>query len=84
MRITFSALAIGAMALFAAAPASAYVEFGRPDFPNYLSPPGPGTCDFWRSAWLHACPTAIIVAPPPETPVVPVKARGQVLRKRAK
>lgn len=46
--------------------ASARVEFGRPDFPNYLSPPGHGTCDFWRTAWFRACDG--VVTPPPEYP----------------
>jgi len=91
MRLTFSVLAIGAVSLLATVPASAggpygvgfdSAEFGSPDFSNYLSPPGRGTCDFWRSAWLHACPTAVIVAEPVAAPAaLPVKARAQAPRR---
>ena len=48
------------------------VELGAPEFSNYLSPPGRGTCDWWTSAYLHACTTAIgpstAPAPSPELP----------------
>jgi hypothetical protein len=52
----------GALWLAGACGASAYVEFGKPDFPNYLAPYGHGTCDWWTSAWLHACP-GVLAAP---------------------
>lgn len=54
--------AASAFAILGLAGASARVELGAPDFPNYLSPPGRGTCDFWRSAWLRACPGAVLPA----------------------
>ena len=37
--------------------AFADVEFGQPEFHNYLSPPGlRGSCFWWNSAWFWACP----------------------------
>ncbi len=57
--------AVAAVSLSAVATASAGVEFGAPDFSNYLSYPGAPSCDFTTSAYFHACPTpaAIEVAP---------------------
>jgi len=62
MRSARFILAAGALWLAAASTASAYVEFGRPDYSNYLAPYGWGTCDWWTSAWLHACP-GVLAAP---------------------
>ena len=64
-----------ALWLVGALGASAGVEFGKPDFPNYLSPPGYGTCDFWRSAWLHACPGVLAVAAPVAAAPAAVKVK---------
>ncbi len=64
-------LAAAALWLAAAPPASAYVEFGRPDFSNYLAPYGHGTCDWWTSAWLHACPGVLAVVAAPAAVAVP-------------
>jgi hypothetical protein len=62
----------------AASPASAYVEFGRPDYYNYLAPYGWGTCDWWTSAWLHACP-GVLAAPaaPAAAPAAPVVVKAK-------
>jgi hypothetical protein len=64
-----ASLIVAASALWlAAAPAAwAGVEFGAPDYSNYLTPPGWGTCDWWTSAWLHACPG--VLATPTAAPV---------------
>jgi hypothetical protein len=89
MKLTVSiapaATAAAMLMLFGMRPAAAGVEFwlpnptgvelGAPEFSNYLSPPGRGTCDWWTSAYLHACPTAIgpstaplpSPGPPPKT-----------------
>jgi hypothetical protein len=72
MKLAFAIAAVAALSLSAVGTASAGVEFGKPDFPNYLAPHGPGTCDWWTEAWLHACPTpgpAVVAAP-----AIPVKA----------
>jgi hypothetical protein len=58
--------------LATAPPASAYVEFGRPEYPNYLAPYGLGTCDWWTSAWLRACPGVLAVVAAPAAAAVPV------------
>ena len=57
--------------LTAAPPASAYVEFGRPDYFNYIAPYGWGTCDWWTSAWLRACPGVLAVVAAPVAVAVP-------------
>jgi hypothetical protein len=57
--------------LAAAPPASAHVEFGRPDYSNYLAPYGWGTCDWWTEAWLHACPGVLAVVAAPAAVAVP-------------
>jgi hypothetical protein len=48
-------------------------EFGKPEFPNYLSRDFQlDTCDWWTSAYERACPTAVappVVAAPPAMPV---------------
>jgi hypothetical protein len=63
MKRTLLLIAVAsAFAILGSAGASARVELGAPDFPNYLSPPGRGTCDWWRSAWLRACPGAVVPA----------------------
>jgi hypothetical protein len=75
--------------LAAVPPASAHVEFGRPDYPNYLAPYGWGTCDWWTSAWLRACPGVLAVAAAPVAVAVPagpavVKAKKGGAPKAAK
>ena len=73
--------------LAAVPPASAYVEFGRPDYSNYLAPYGHGTCDWWTSAWLRACPGVLaVVAAPVAVPAgaATVKAKPRASAKPAK
>ena len=48
------------------APAAA-VEFGAPDYSNYLSRPGLVTCDWQYPSYWHACPT-------PDIPPKPAKS----------
>lgn len=49
---------LGAAAMFTltAVPASAGVEFGAPDFPNYLSRIGAVSCDWQYESYWRACP----------------------------
>jgi hypothetical protein len=75
--------------LAAAPPASAYVEFGRPDYSNYLAPYGLGTCDWWTEAWVRACPGVLAVVAAPVAVAVPagpavVKAKKSAPAKTAK
>jgi len=72
--------------LAAVPPASAYVEFGRPDYSNYLAPYGHGTCDWWTSAWLRACP-GVLAAPaavPTTAEPAVVKVKKGAAKKSAK
>lgn len=69
------------------APASAYVEFGRPDYSNYIAPYGWGTCDWWTSAWLHACPGVLATpaaAPAAAEPAIVKAKKGGAAKKSAK
>lgn len=86
MRSASLIMVAAALWLAAAPPASAYVEFGRPDYSNYLAPYGLGTCDWWTSAWLHACPgvlAAPAAAPAAAEPAV-VKVKKGGAKKSAK
>ena len=73
-----ASLIIGAalLLLAAAPPASAGVEFGRPEHSNYLAPYGWGTCDWWTEAWLHACPGELAKPTEPAAAPVVVKAKN--------
>ena len=86
MRSARFILAAAALWLAGAPPASAYVEFGRPDYSNYFAPYGWGTCDWWTSAWLRACPGEL--ATPAAAPVAAaapvVKAKKSGAKKPAK
>ncbi|HML13262.1 MAG TPA: hypothetical protein VK456_08155 [Xanthobacteraceae bacterium] len=85
MRSARFILAAAALWLAGAPPASAHVEFGRPDYSNYIAPYGWGTCDWWTSAWLHACPG--VLATPAAAPVAApaiVKAKSGGAKKPAK
>jgi hypothetical protein len=75
--------------LAAVPPASAHIEFGRPDYPNYIAPYGWGTCDWWTAAWLHACPGDLAVVAAPAAVAVPAgpaaaKAKKGGAKKSAK
>jgi hypothetical protein len=75
MKLVSLIAAVSALPILAATAANAYVEFGEPDFPNYLSVPGTrGTCDWWTGAWMRACPVPtvapVVVAPAPAAPVI--------------
>jgi hypothetical protein len=84
MRAAFLLVAASALWLAGAPAASAYVEFGRPDFSNYQAPYGWGTCDWWTSAWLHACP-GVLAAPAAAAPApTTVKAKKGAVAKPAK
>ena len=84
MKLGLLIAAVGALSLSAVATASAGLRSRRrrwgwnsaqPDFPNYLSPPGPVSCDWTHNAYFHACPT------PPEAPAeaapAPAKPKGK-------
>jgi hypothetical protein len=49
--------AIVALSTLAAGEAVAEVDFGAPDFPNYLSRPGAVSCDWIYDNYFRACPT---------------------------
>jgi len=62
-------LLLGAAATFtlcAIVPVSAGVEFGAPDFPNYMSRIGAVSCDWQYDSYFRACPD-------PRTPPKPVE-----------
>ena len=59
-------LAAGLALVGAVAPACA-VEFGAPDYSNYLSRPGEVGCNWQYPNYWHACPT-------PDIPPKPEKA----------
>jgi hypothetical protein len=86
MRSARFILAAAALLLAATPPAAAHVEFGRPDYSNYLAPYGWGTCDWWTAAWLHACPGVLAepAAPPAAPVVVKTKNGGGAKAKPAK
>ena len=87
MRSASLIMAAAALWLATVPPASAYVEFGRPDYSNYLAPYGHGTCDWWTSAWLRACPGVLAVeAAPVAVPAgaAAVKAKPRASAKPAK
>lgn len=87
MRSASVIAAVSLLWLATAPPASAYVEFGRPDYSNYLAPYGHGTCDWWTAAWLHACPGVLaVVAVPVAVPAgaAVVKAKPRASTKSAK
>jgi hypothetical protein len=75
MRLVSLVAALSTLSMLGGTAVQAYVEFGEPDFPNYLSVPGVrGTCDWWTGAWMRACPVPtvapVVVAPAPAAPVV--------------
>jgi hypothetical protein len=43
------------------------VEFGAPDFPNYLSRTGAVGCDWIYDNYFRACPTPVLPPKPPKT-----------------
>ena len=57
----------------ASASATQAVEFGKPDYSNYMSRPGLVSCDWQYESYTRACPT------PEEPPKVqaPVKSAGK-------
>jgi hypothetical protein len=69
---------LGAGALFAASvvPAAA-VEFGAPDFPNYMSRIGAVSCDWQYDSNYRACPD-------PQTPPKPVESAKEKAKGKSK
>jgi hypothetical protein len=70
MKLGYLPGAAVAFTLFAIVPAAAGVEFGAPDFPNYLSRPGLVSCDWQYESYFRACPE-------PQTPPKVVEAPGK-------
>lgn len=73
MKLISLITAVSALSIVGVSSAAAYVEFGEPDFPNYLSPPTVrGTCDWWTGAWMRACPVPTVapIAPAPAAPAI--------------
>jgi hypothetical protein len=63
-----------ALTLSTIVPAAAEVEFGAPDFPNYLSRIGAVSCDWQYDSNFRACPT----------PQTPPKAAEEPAKKASK
>jgi hypothetical protein len=82
MTRTLIIAAVSAISILGAGAASAGVEFGKPDFSNYLAPPGWGTCEWWTEAWLHACPGDLGVAAAPAAAEPAAAAPGVVKAKK--
>jgi hypothetical protein len=82
MRAAFLLVAASALWLAGAPAASARVELGRPEFSNYMAPYGLGTCDWWTSAWLRACP-GVLAAPAAAAPAAVAPAAVKVKKTRA-
>ncbi len=74
MKLGFLSGAAAALTLFAVVPASAGVEFGAPDFPNYLSRIGVVSCDWQYESYFRACPE-------PRTPPKPIEPPGKTKSK---
>ncbi len=71
------ALAFGAAAALLVATAgysSATVQFGSPDYSNFLSRPKTVTCDWQYENYFRACPTP---HPPPKPSEPPTHKTGQ-------
>ena len=63
IRRTLAFAAAAAILVGTAAESSATVQFGRPDYSNYLSRPKTVACDWQYPNYLRACPTP---HPPPK------------------
>ena len=62
------ALVIGSavgLTWLSAGAALAEVDFGTPDFPNYISRPAAVSCDWSYDNYFRACPTPVL---PPKAP----------------
>lgn len=70
MKLGFLLGAATVFTLSAIVPTSAGVEFGAPDFPNYLSRVGAVSCDWQYENYWRACPD-------PETPPKVVEKPGK-------
>lgn len=73
MKLGLLIAASAVLSVSAVATASAGVEWGQPDFPNYLSAPGNVFCDWTTTAYIRACPTPQEV--PAEAAPAPTKAK---------
>lgn len=71
---------LGAAAMFTltVVPASAGVEFGAPDFPNYLSRIGAVSCDWQYESYWRACPDP---QTPPKLVEKPIKTKSKAASK---
>jgi len=78
MSVKILSIAIALSAAGAISPALA-VEFGAPDYSNYMSRPGLVVCNWQYPSYWHACPTPDIPPKPakaePVTPVGKSKAK---------
>jgi hypothetical protein len=71
-------LAAGLALIAAVAPAGA-VEFGAPDYSNYLSRPGSVGCNWQYPSYWHACPTPDIPPKPAKSePASAPAAKGKI------
>ncbi len=69
--LAFGTAAALSLSMVAPAPAGYFtnVQFGRPDYSNYLSRPGTVSCeDWWYQNYFRACPTPHL---PPQPAALP-------------
>jgi len=76
MKLAFFSGTAAAVLLLAPVSAFAGVEFGAPDFPNYLSRIGAVSCDWQYESYFRACPQ-------PQLPPKPVEPPGKTGSKGA-
>jgi len=77
MRLLVLLGAAAALSMSVAGTASA-VEFGTPDFPNYLSRTGLVTCDSSYDSYVRACPTPDL--PPKAVPAPEAKGKSKAVK----
>ena len=67
--------AIFGLSCFTSSAAFAEVDFGTPDFPNYISRPGAVSCDWTYDNYFRACPTPVL-PPKPQKPAKPSASKN--------
>ena len=62
---TIVVLGAALVGLIGVSPVAQAVEFGSPDFSNFLSRPGLVSCDWTYDSYVRSCPTPDIPPKPP-------------------
>lgn len=73
---TIVVLGAALVGLIGVSPVAQAVEFGSPDFSNFLSRPGLVSCDWTYPSYWRSCPTPDVPPKPPS-----VKAAGPTKKK---